>query len=511
MAKIFATPSYLFRNLSNEVRTIAPRVSEMNKGDKKLTSALLKTHIKTMQKIVKDLDEQTKPEPNRRCVASFKGVVRDPFKWDMMWSATNFKKEVVKFVLGKDKLSRNEERNYTVMLQFRVDVDDGLRDVHQLVKLKDGDLLKKMKTIIRGSQDLEKVKVYEKGDEPFERMWDTREGQQEIVTDAEESLEASGEENTSEDENTSEEETEQQEESEGEGEESEDALDEDILETPVMSDADVVDEEQDKNLMEVIIKKHEDRNKDVKPLIYGKFNVEKTVGSLKEDFIYGFQIFEDEADLDNIAIVDIHGNKFPEYWEVAKCMRRTRSRTFYLKPCGLAGGGKRAVGGKAKEKMDKETKVKELMETVGTSLLRITASNPPDFIKNTVANIVQLKDQLTTKPDLVMDGLRTLPVGEIIKLQTGLSSSHSYLRVSATAKALYPTEHIQMEEIGKLCGYTMEAMKGFVELCLLSHYSDDDGVIRWQKMGADLIEIASKNGGTATGSADGAGNRGLGY
>eukprot|EP00438_Fugacium_kawagutii_P022991 Skav236580 [mRNA] locus=scaffold2180:325059:326042:+ [translate_table: standard] len=184
----------------------------------------------------------------------------------------------------------------------------------------------------------------------------------------------------------------------------------------------------------------------------------------------------------------------------------------------LKGGGKRAVGGKAKvEKMDKEGKIKELMETVGTSLLRINASNPPNFIKNTVANIVQLKDRLLTQPDLVMDGLRSLAVGDIIKLQTGLSASHSYLRVSATAKALYPTEHLQMEEIGKLCGYTTDAMKGFVELCLLSHYSDDDGVIRWQKMGADLIEIASKNGGTAGGtaggSAGGAGSdaRGLGY
>ena len=94
------------------------------------------------------------------------------------------------------------------------------------------------------------------------------------------------------------------------------------------------------------------------------------------------------------------------------------------------------MGRRAKVDMaDKETKIKELTEPVGTSLLRLYASNLYDFIKNVVAKIIALKDRLATKPDLVMDGLGTLPVGDIIKLPSGLGTSHSHLRVFATAKA----------------------------------------------------------------------------
>ena len=102
---------------------------------------------------------------------------------------------------------------------------------------------------------------------------------------------------------------------------------------------------------------------------------------------------------------------------------------------------------------DKESKIKELTEPVGTSLLRLFASNPSDFIKNVVAKIIALKDRLATKPDLVMDGLGTLPVEDIIKLPSGLGISHSRLRVFATAKACkgalsYPAA--PEEEIGEI-------------------------------------------------------------
>eukprot|EP00438_Fugacium_kawagutii_P002206 Skav236700 [mRNA] locus=scaffold4101:110781:112451:+ [translate_table: standard] len=178
---------------------------------------------------------------------------------------------------------------------------------------------------------------------------------------------------------------------------------------------------------------------------------------------------------------------------------------------GFLGSGKRAVSGKAKAgKADKETKMKDLTEKVGTTLLRIGAGNPPDFIQQIINNIVMLKDQLATKPDLIMDGLSTLNVEEVKKLQSGLGSSHTYQRVIAVTKALYPNEHVQVEEIAKLCNYLTDAMNGFVELCIMTHYSNDDGSLQWQKMSSDLIEIASKNGGSDS-TTPMPNARGLGY
>ena len=111
------------------------------------------------------------------------------------------------------------------------------------------------------------------------------------------------------------------------------------------------------------------------------------------------------------------------------------------------------MGRRAKVDMaNKETKIKELTEPVGTSLLRLYASNPSDFIKNVVAKVTALKNRLATKPDLVMDGLGTLAVEDIIKLPSGLGTSHSHLRAFATAKACkgtlsYPAA--PEEEIGE--------------------------------------------------------------
>eukprot|EP00435_Cladocopium_sp_Y103_P003771 s3460_g1.t1 len=172
--------------------------------------------------------------------------------------------------------------------------------------------------------------------------------------------------------------------------------------------------------------------------------------------------------------------------------------TAYIQLKLKGGGGKRTSGGKPKA--DRESKEKEVAERAMTALLRIQASSPPDFLQRIVANIVAVREQLKTNPDILMDGLKTLNVEDVKKLQSGLSASHSYLRVSAVAKALYPTEHIQLEEIGKLSEYVLEAMKGIVELCILKHYSDDDGSIRWQRMSSDLIEIASQTGGYNSGA-----------
>lgn len=181
----------------------------------------------------------------------------------------------------------------------------------------------------------------------------------------------------------------------------------------------------------------------------------------------------------------------------------------------MKGGGKRSAGGKAKA--DKESKMKDLTEKVGMALLRIGAGTPPDYIQRIVQNIMTLKNRLATKPDLVMDGLITLSDEELKKLQVGLGSTHTYLKVIAMTKALYPAEHIQLEENAKICEYLLDAMKGFVELCLLSHYGNDDGTFQWQKVGGDVLEIVSKRGGynqpnatPAGANATGADARGLG-
>ena len=177
----------------------------------------------------------------------------------------------------------------------------------------------------------------------------------------------------------------------------------------------------------------------------------------------------------------------------------------------LKGGGKRGVGGKSK--VNKESKVKELTEKVGITLLRIGAGNPPDFIQRIVNNIVALKAQLVREPDLIMQGLRTLTPEQTKMLQVGLGASHSYMRVSAVVKALYPTEHLQLEEVGKLINYLNEAMVGFVELCIMSHYGNDDGTMQWAKLSSDLVEIVSKKSarGDVPSGANPAPSRGLGY
>ena len=83
-------------------------------------------------------------------------------------------------------------------------------------------------------------------------------------------------------------------------------------------------------------------------------------------------------------------------------------------------------------------------------------------------------------------------------------------------RALYPAEHVQLEENAKICEYLLDAMEGFVELCLLSHYGNDDGTFQWQKVGGDVLEIVSKRGGyqpnatPAGANATGADARGLG-
>ena len=176
----------------------------------------------------------------------------------------------------------------------------------------------------------------------------------------------------------------------------------------------------------------------------------------------------------------------------------------------LKGGGKRGIGGKSKA--DKESKVKELTEKIGVALLRIEAGKPPNFIQDIVNNIVMLKERLGREPDLILQGLHTLTPEQIKVLQIGLGASHSYVRVSAVTKALYPAQQLQLDEVGKLCNYLTEAMNGFVELCILSRYGNDDGTLQWAKLSGDLVEIVSNiSRSEATGGSGSTPSRGLGY
>ena len=100
------------------------------------------------------------------------------------------------------------------------------------------------------------------------------------------------------------------------------------------------------------------------------------------------------------------------------------------------------MGRRAKVDMaDKETKVKELTEPVGTCLLRLYASNPSDFIKNVVAKIIVLKDRLATK-------LCQLEISSNFRVALALPTpTFVCLPPQRHAKALYPTQQLQRKRL----------------------------------------------------------------
>ena len=157
----------------------------------------------------------------------------------------------------------------------------------------------------------------------------------------------------------------------------------------------------------------------------------------------------------------------------------------------LRGGGKRGRIA-ADDKKDRAGRTKILREEVGSLMLRIGASGPPCVpVAELLDGLTEIARRLQSRPGSVMtEMIQGMQITRLSKLlEVTAISNNSQVRLLALARIIFEDLFERLEEMTLQVSKASERAIGYVELAMLSQFSDDAGVLSWAALSREAANI----------------------
>jgi ubiquitin len=175
----------------------------------------------------------------------------------------------------------------------------------------------------------------------------------------------------------------------------------------------------------------------------------------------------------------------------------------------LAGGGKRGRFAAADDKKDRASRTKILREEVGSLMLRIGASGPPCVpVVELLEGLTEIARRLQLRPGSVMtemvQGMQIVRLSKLLEITA--ISNNSQVRLHALARIIFEDLFDRLEEMQLQVSKARDCAIGYVELAMLSQFSDEAGVLSWAALSREVAGIITTAAVAAAVAAAGAGN-----
>ena len=157
----------------------------------------------------------------------------------------------------------------------------------------------------------------------------------------------------------------------------------------------------------------------------------------------------------------------------------------------LRGGGKRGRIA-ADDKKDRAGRTKILREEVGSLMLRIGASGPPCVpVAELLDGLTEIARRLQSRPGSVMtEMIQGMQITRLSKLlEVTAISNNSQVRLLALARIIFEDLFERLEEMTLQVSKASERAIGYVELAMLSQFSDEAGVLSWAALSREAANI----------------------
>ena len=173
---------------------------------------------------------------------------------------------------------------------------------------------------------------------------------------------------------------------------------------------------------------------------------------------------------------------------MTQAMHRAQA-TLYMSMRGKGGMGKRARGSGGLV-VNKDTRIKALKESIGSSAIRLQAVGVVQPVRDLLGVFDHLNVQMNQAPDRVAtDVLKHLSVNELTNVMTAVSTSHNpTVRLAKLAELWFKTYLEALDETTLQVEKSRAMCREYVELVLLIQFGSDEGTLAWSSFTKAISE-----------------------